>query len=119
MGLKGEKLICLGRRDLVIKSDFPVLFISGKLLSTRPSEAKKKASSSGNSVKEFCGLMGWENPELLHEKGPIEKPQDFLTLTLAKEAGQKVNTHGLELKESLKPVSVRQRKKQNKVRQLK
>lgn len=53
--------------------------------------------------------MGWENAELLHEKGPIEKPQDFLTLTLAKEAGQTVNTHGLELKESLKPVSVRQK----------
>lgn len=63
--------------------------------------------------------MGWENPELLHEKGPIEKPQDFLTLTLAKEAGQTVNTHGLELKESLKPVSVRQKKKQNKVRRQK
>lgn len=63
--------------------------------------------------------MGWTNPELLHDtsedKEPIEAPEEFLKLNLDKEAKQEFNTHGLELKHSLKPVSVRQKKKLNKV----
>ena len=63
--------------------------------------------------------MGWSNPELLPE-GNVEKtdaapPQDFLQLNMEKEAKQEFNTHSLELKHSLKPVSVRQKKKLNKV----
>lgn len=63
--------------------------------------------------------MGWTNPELLHDttgdKEPIEAPLDFLQLNMEKEANQEFNTHSLELKHSLKPVSVRQKKKSNKV----
>ena len=63
--------------------------------------------------------MGWSNPELLPggnvEKTDAAKPQDFLQLNMEKEAKQEFNTHSLELKHSLKPVSVRQKKKLNKV----
>lgn len=63
--------------------------------------------------------MGWSNSELLIGSGekeePIEAPQDFLQLNLDKEAKQAINTHSLELKHSLKPVSLREKKKLNKV----
>lgn len=91
-------------------------------MSSRSTKETKKARNGGEgNIKEFCGLMGWSNPELLHDddqKEPIEAPQDFLQLNLAKEVAQDFNTHSLELKASLKPVSVRQKKKLNKVSDL-
>lgn len=96
----------------------PIVPSAGKLLSSRATETKKSRSGADATIKDFCGLMGWSNPELLHDtdKAPIEAPQDFLQLNLEKEATQEINTHSLELKHSLKPVSVRQKKKLNKVR---
>lgn len=69
-------------------------------------------------MRNFCGLMGWKKSELLNfsdEKDPIGKPVDFLSLNIAKEVKQEFNTHKLELKHTLKPVSLREKKKINKV----
>lgn len=120
LGLKGE--IPFWNLEFFHFSKSMALFpiIPGKLLSSRSTDTKKSKSKSNgsNGIKDFCGLMGWSNPELLHDPGnkePIEAPKDILELNVAKEVGQGFNTHNLELMQSLKPVSIRQKKKQNKV----
>lgn len=68
----------------------------------------------GGSVEEFCGLMGW-NSKIVD--GKPEKPaQDFLQLSVEKELQQDFKTHELEREHSLKKITIRQKKKMNKVR---
>lgn len=115
-------MVSLERMPLLIFIIFCPFPFPGKLFSTRSTaNTQKTKPTAGNSLKDFCGLMGWTNPALLHDSNDKEMaieppPQDFLQLNMEKEAKQEFNTHSLELQHSLKPVSVRQKKKLNKVR---
>lgn len=119
LGLTRESLGLTGKwrsQDSEI-SNITLPTISGKLFSVQYENEKRtqQKQKKVNEVDQFCGLMGWKDPKLLANQ-PEKPTADFLKFAMDKETSNKhFNTNAVEKEFSLKALSVRQKKKMNKV----